>query len=62
MPREDAFFVLQLLRPAPREKGLVMTDFLKTSLNRRALLQLIDGVLWDGKEPKTYADGFKLHA
>ena len=24
--------------------------------------KLIDGVVWDGKEPKKYADGFKVHA
>jgi nitrate/nitrite transport system substrate-binding protein len=24
--------------------------------------KLIDGVVWDGKDPKKYADGFKIHA
>ena len=24
--------------------------------------KLIDGVVWDGKDPKKYADGFKVHA
>ena len=24
--------------------------------------KLIDGVLWDGKDPNTYADSFKIHA
>ncbi len=23
---------------------------------------LIDGVVWDGKDPAKYADGFKIHA
>nr|MBP9907608.1 nitrate ABC transporter substrate-binding protein [Rhodoferax sp.] len=24
--------------------------------------KLMDGVVWDGKDPKKYADGFKVHA
>jgi nitrate/nitrite transport system substrate-binding protein len=24
--------------------------------------KLIDGVVWDGKDPKKYADNFKIHA
>ena len=24
--------------------------------------KLMDGVVWDGKEPKKYADSFKIHA
>ena len=24
--------------------------------------KLIDGVVWDGKDPKKYADGFKIKA
>ncbi|NUT16791.1 MAG: nitrate ABC transporter substrate-binding protein, partial [Cupriavidus sp.] len=24
--------------------------------------KLIDGVVWDGKDPKAYADGFKIKA
>ncbi len=24
--------------------------------------KLIDGVVWDGRDPKKYADGFKVHA
>ena len=24
--------------------------------------KLMDGVVWDGKDPKKYADSFKIHA
>jgi len=33
----------------------VPKDVLRTS-------KLMDGVVWDGKDPKKYADGFKIHA
>ncbi len=33
---------------------------LPTSEMRTA--KLVDGVVWDGKDPKKYADGFKIHA
>lgn len=33
----------------------VPKDVMRTS-------KLIDGVVWDGKDPKKYADGFKIHA
>jgi nitrate/nitrite transport system substrate-binding protein len=37
---------------------------LKVNVPKDALrsAKLIDGVVWDGKDPKKYADGFKVHA
>jgi nitrate/nitrite transport system substrate-binding protein len=36
-------------------KTPIPKDVMRTS-------KLIDGVVWDGKDPKKYADGFKVHA
>ena len=37
---------------------------MKVSLPKSALRssKMIDGVVWDGKDPKKYADGFKVNA
>jgi nitrate/nitrite transport system substrate-binding protein len=40
---------------ASASKTPVPKDVMRTS-------KLIDGVVWDGKDPKTYADSFKVHA
>ncbi|MDB5849318.1 MAG: nitrate transporter [Rhodoferax sp.] len=40
---------------ATASKTPVPKDVLRTS-------KLIDGTVWDGKDPKKYADGFKIHA
>ncbi|GAB4401316.1 MAG: CmpA/NrtA family ABC transporter substrate-binding protein [Rhodoferax sp.] len=40
---------------ATASKTPVPKDVMRTS-------KLIDGVVWDGKNPKQYADGFKVHA
>ena len=40
---------------ATAAKVSVPKDVMRTS-------KLIDGVVWDGKDPKKYADGFKVHA
>ncbi len=40
---------------ATASKTPVPKDVMRTS-------KLIDGVVWDGKDPKKYADGFKVHA
>ena len=36
-------------------KTPVPKDLMRTS-------KLMDGVVWDGKDPKKYADGFKVRA
>jgi nitrate/nitrite transport system substrate-binding protein len=36
-------------------KTPVPKDVMRTS-------KLLDGVVWDGKDPKKYADGFKVKA
>ena len=50
----------QLSRPAP-EPGSTAT---KTPLPKSDMRshKLVDGVVWDGKDPARYADGFKLKA
>ncbi|PIW08514.1 MAG: nitrate transporter [Comamonadaceae bacterium CG17_big_fil_post_rev_8_21_14_2_50_60_13] len=40
---------------ATASKTPLPKDVMRTS-------KLIDGVVWDGKDPKKYADGFKVHA
>ena len=40
---------------AAASKTPLPKDVMRTS-------KLIDGVVWDGKDPKKYADGFKVHA
>ena len=40
---------------ATASKTPVPKDTMRTS-------KLMDGVVWDGKNPKAYADGFKVHA
>ena len=43
----------------------VQSDMLPSGLNRDIQhigLKLIDGVVWDGKDPAKYADGFKVKA
>ena len=40
---------------AAQLKVSVPKDVMRTS-------KMIDGVVWDGKDPKKYADGFKIKA
>jgi nitrate/nitrite transport system substrate-binding protein len=40
---------------ATASKTPVPKDVMRTS-------KLMDGVVWDGKDPKKYADGFKIKA
>jgi len=40
---------------AAAAKAPVPKDVMRTS-------KLVDGVVWDGKDPKKYADGFKIKA
>ena len=40
-------------RPRRRPRRRVPKDAMRTS-------KLIDGVVWDGKDPKKYAGGFKI--